>query len=280
MDNISIKSLFPKSIEPFLSYEGGVYQKDGLNYCSICNQAKQMRIKDVDHQDIIVRVICDCEKIEQLKYKQEKERREFKESLEYLENLIQAYTNPGHTLENDDSGVKNRAAFINRYIEKWQEAKENNLGILMYGDIGTGKTFYADCIVNALIEQMVYATTVSIAGLIDFMQNSDHSSEIIYALNQFELLVLDDLGSERNTSYGLERLYSIIDTRYQSGKPTIITTNLDKERLLSCTDIGYKRVYDRILEMCPISIPIIGESKRTQKASDRWEIAKGFLINE
>ena len=45
------------------------------------------------------------------------------------------------------------------------------------------------------------------------------------------LLILDDFGMERGTEYGLEQVYSVIDSRYRSGKPLIATTNLTLEEL-------------------------------------------------
>ena len=45
------------------------------------------------------------------------------------------------------------------------------------------------------------------------------------------LLILDDFGMERGTEYGLEQVYSVIDSRYRSGKPLIVTTNLTLDDL-------------------------------------------------
>ena len=54
---------------------------------------------------------------------------------------------------------------------------------------------------------------------------------IFPAFCSYPLLILDDFGMERGTEYGLEQVYSVIDSRYQSGKPLIATTNLTLEEL-------------------------------------------------
>ncbi len=57
----------------------------------------------------------------------------------------------------------------------------------------------------------------------------------------------------------------LIDTRYRSGKPLIVTTNLSKNEMEHPSDIKYSRVYDRVLEMC-IPIAVKGESRRKSNA--------------
>ncbi len=41
------------------------------------------------------------------------------------------------------------------YVENWKEAYKSNIGLLLFGDVGTGKSFFAGCIANALLDQDV-----------------------------------------------------------------------------------------------------------------------------
>ena len=80
-------------------------------------------------------------------------------------------------------------------------------------------------------------------------------NEYIQSLCRNRLLIIDDLGLERGTDYGLEQVYNVIDARYRSNKPLIITTNLTLNEMQNETNIARKRIYDRVLEMCiPIQI--------------------------
>ncbi len=59
---------------------------------------------------------------------------------------------------------------------------------------------------------------------------------------------------ERGTEYALEQIYNIVDSRYRSRKPLIVTTNLTLDEIRHPQDTAHARIYDRLLEMCvPIS---------------------------
>ncbi len=76
---------------------------------------------------------------------------------------------------------------------------------------------------------------------------------------QYQLLILDDFGAERNTEYALEQLFNVIDARYQARKPLILTSNLSLADLKNPADEAHKRIFDRVLEMCsPVNFGIAG----------------------
>ena len=77
------------------------------------------------------------------------------------------------------------------------------------------------------------------------------------------MLIIDDLGAERNSEYMQETVFNIIDARYRSGLPFIITTNLSIDELMSTDNIAQKRIYDRILERC-YPVKVDGTSRRTE----------------
>ena len=68
------------------------------------------------------------------------------------------------------------------------------------------------------------------------------------SLGDYDLLIIDDLGAERSTEYAMEQMFSIVDSRYRSGKPLIVTTNLKLDELKHPPDLAHARIYDRILE--------------------------------
>lgn len=89
-------------------------------------------------------------------------------------------------------------------------------------------------------------------------------------------LIIDDLGVERSSEYALENIFSVIDWRYRSGKPLIITTNLPLAQLKQETKIEKKTIYDRILERC-IPVKIDGVSRREAMANDNMQTMKSIL---
>ena len=105
---------------------------------------------------------------------------------------------------------------------------------------------------------------------------AEDKKEYIRSLNGYELLIIDDLGVERSSEYVLENIFSVIDWRYRSGKPLIITTNLPLAQLKQETKIEKKRIYDRILERC-IPVKIDGVSRREAMANDNMQTMKNIL---
>ena len=79
---------------------------------------------------------------------------------------------------------------------------------------------------------------------------SEDRSEFIASFDEYDLLIIDDLGVERSTEYAMEQMFFVIDSRYRSRRPMIITTNLKLSELKNPPDLAHARIYDRILERC------------------------------
>ena len=78
---------------------------------------------------------------------------------------------------------------------------------------------------------------------------SEEKNEFIASLMRYSLLIIDDLGIERNTEYAKEQVYNIIDERYKAKLPLIVTTNLTLDELKDSKELAYRRIYDRVLSM-------------------------------
>ena len=78
------------------------------------------------------------------------------------------------------------------------------------------------------------------------------------------------------SEYGLEQVYSVIDSRCRSGKPLIATTNLTLEELQHPQDTPHARIYDRLLAMCA-PVLFTGGNFRRETAQQKLEHLKGLL---
>lgn len=115
---------------------------------------------------------------------------------------------------------------------------------------GTGKTYLAGCIANALMEREVPVRMTNFAAILnDLTGTLNGRNAYIERLCSFPLLILDDFGMERGTEYGLEQVYNVIDSRYRSHRPLIVTTNLTLSELQNPADRAHQRIYDRVLAM-------------------------------
>ena len=258
---------------------GDVYMENGLRMCAQCHTPRQHRMKLPDGRERLVGCTCSCQQAMAL---EEQKKRQFADFETRMQRMRQSdrisdlhYEAACFAMDDGYDGETYR--ICERYVKNWAQMRENNMGILFYGTVGSGKTFRASCIVNDLYGQMVTGTVTSFPRLLNLLQDSADRQGLLDRLNQYELLVIDDLGAERDSAYALEQVYNIIDSRAKSGKPLIITTNLTLQELKNPPNQAYARIYDRILELCPITLKMTGDSRRAARAKEKRALARKIL---
>lgn len=251
------------------------YEKDGLIYCSKCNTPRTTIVNLFD-KERMVRCICKCQKEE--KDKEERIRKEIEKQIE-IEKLQEAsflserYKNVKFenciTGENESFDI----AFgrCKKYCENSTEILKNGYGIYLYGDKGTGKTHLTGCMANELIKQhkqVLFTNFFEISKNIrsTFKGNGSEADKINKIAN-VDFLFIDDLGTEKVTKEGedtwlQEKIFEVINKRYNNMKPTIFTSNYSLQQLVQERGLLDKTV-DRILEMSTAIIKIEGKSNRT-----------------
>lgn len=258
--------------------EGDYKGEDGLMRCGICGERKQFRIEFSGFTKIVP-CICKCRADE---IEKRKRRDEYEQKMHAINRLKDAsmmsskFRNAGFSkyIVREENQEAYRLA--RTYVERFREMRHKNQGLLLYGPVGTGKSYTAACIANALMEQNVTVIMTSFVKILQDIQGTGNEASYIQILNSASLLIIDDLGAERNTDYAMEKVYNIIDSRSRTNKPMILTTNLELSEMFECTDIRYKRVYDRIFETC-YPVEIAGESFRRMEAAQRFDDMKEFL---
>lgn len=257
---------------------GDYIGEDGLLYCGKCKTRKQKRLNLPagsifgDGGEKIVSCQCVCQQ------EYEKKRREMDAHREEM-RMIQRRKDAsmmdskyhGAVFSSYEETADNSKVLkvAKNYVRKFEEMYKQNQGILLYGPVGTGKSYTAACIANALLDQNI---SVIMTSFVKILQNIQYQNEADYIemLNSAKLLILDDLGTERNTDFALEKVYNIIDSRSRASKPMILTTNLELSEMMDTQDIRYKRIYDRIFETCyPLKVP--GKSFRRLSAEKRYD---------
>ena len=176
-----------------------------------------------------------------------------------------------------DNGRNPQTETARFYVESWETMQAENIGYLFWGGVGTGKSYLAACIANALMEKEVAVCMTNFATILgDLAASFEGRNEYISRLCSYPLLILDDFGMERGTEYGLEQVYSVIDSRYRSGKPLIATTNLTLEELQHPQDTPHARIYDRLTSMCA-PVRFTGSNFRKETAQEKLERLKQLM---
>lgn len=253
--------------------------KDGLLYCGKCHKPKEAYFPE--GRTLFGRdrhpAECECQRASREEREKAIRHREHLQTVDRLkEKGFTDRSMRAWTFENDN-GRTPQMKYARHYVEHFEEMKADNTGYLLWGGVGTGKSYLAGCIANALMEKEISVCMTNFSAILnDLKSGFDDKNAYIGQLCRYPLLIIDDFGMERDTSYGLEQLYNVIDSRYRSRKPLIVTTNLTLQELQNPEDTAHSRIYDRVLEMC-VPIHFSGESYRKETAQNKLERLKEVL---
>ena len=241
--------------------------EDGLLHCSKCHHKTETVIKHpFTGEEKKVRCICSCRnEMDEFKDRQKQEELERRRRICFAESNMFNWT-----FENDDGKNEKLSNAMKNYVKNFADFKKEGKGLLLYGTVGTGKTYFSACIGNALIDEGYSVYMTNFTRILNILQDKNTDKQkYIDGLNRYTLLIVDDLGAERSTEYAQEQVFNVIDERYRSGLPFIITTNLTADEIKKPQEVGYSRIYDRILERC-FPIAVNGESRRRQEVKDSY----------
>lgn len=254
------------------------HESDRLIYCAECHTPRQGRYT-LQGRVFMPPIRCKCQ---QKLYEQEDTRRKLLEKQAEIERMkasgLQDKALYDYTFDKDN-GINPEMAYAHKYVENWEDMKANSSGLLLWGNVGTGKSFFAGCIANALLEKGVPVLMTNFSRILNTLtgMHFEDRNQFIDSLNRYSLLIIDDLGIERNSEFALEQVFNVIDSRYRSKKPLIVTTNLTLTELNNAPYVAHRRIYDRILERCT-PIRINNRNIRQGNASANLQKAKKILL--
>lgn len=261
--------------------DGDYKGDDGLLYCGKCNTPKQCKV-NIFGSERTVYCLCKCGV---KAWKTEQALQKYREKMIDIQRMRQTGF-PDTEMQNwnfdrDDKSNPKISEIARNYVDNFDEMKKRGKGLLFFGSVGTGKTFISACIANALIDKGNACLVTNFARLVNTISGMyEGKQEYIDSLNRYDLLVIDDLASERDTEYMGEIVQNIIDSRYRSGLPLIVTTNLTSDELKHPAEIRKQRIYSRLFEMC-LPVEVTGQDRRRKKLRDDYsEIGEMLGLNE
>lgn len=229
--------------------EGDFLDADGYLVCHVCKERKQLLIDvPILGGEKKVPRMCACARREYAQINAKAAQAELEAALDRIGSS--GLGDPNYRLPRftrDDRKNPEASDTCIKYVRNWEWALERGMGMLMYGNVGTGKSFLAACIVNELVEKGVLAFMTTTARIVAAAQSSSPNS-VLQQLSRAKLLVLDDLGMERDNEFGNEVINSLIDSRYVARLPVIVTTNFSPQMVKDKDKLFYDRIFDRLLE--------------------------------
>lgn len=239
---------------------------DGLLYCWRCHTQKQCR-PFAENPECVVYCLCKCE----IEKQRETEERMKQNDIERARKIC--FTKPDGTLKSDidntfdaDDSPQSEPGRLSRgYAKKFDKHGD---WLLLCGTNGIGKSFYAACICNELVSKGVSAKFTNISEIETALWDAEDKSEVYCELARYDVLVIDDFGAERDTSYIHEIQFDVLDSRLRLNKPCIITTNLSSSQLWKPQNQTMERIFSRIFEKA-IPLTCKGEDRRKKTMQDR-----------
>ena len=179
-----------------------------------------------------------------------------------IKNSKMSKRNLNYKFDNFEVNSNNKKVYqsLKNYSEKLVNEVERK-GLILVGNNGVGKTHLACSIANELIKNgipIIYGTLINLLAELKNSYDVDNNiseMKIIKLYEKVDLLIIDDLGKEKPSEWGLEKLFTIINSRYENNLPVIITTNYDQNSLINRLSINgeietAKSIISRLYEMC------------------------------
>lgn len=179
-----------------------------------------------------------------------------------IKNSKMSKRNLSYKFDNFEPNTSNKKVLDN--LKKYSEKLVNGIekkGLILVGNNGVGKTHLACSIANELIKNgipIIYGTLINLLAELRNSYDSDNNiseMEIIKLYEKVDLLIIDDLGKEKPSEWGLEKLFTIVNSRYENNLPVIITTNYNQDSLVERLSLNgeietAKSIISRLYEMC------------------------------
>ncbi|PDW00923.1 ATP-binding protein [Candidatus Viridilinea mediisalina] len=165
---------------------------------------------------------CDCKKSERVQHHQT--------MLARLSNLAGVSDRTFERFNPDVPGVRKA------YLRAHEFAQQMQGWLLLFGPCGVSKTHLAAAVANTVLARGTQVLFTPVPDLLDHLRSIfGPNSEVGYdtrfdMVRSVPLLVLDDLGTESATAWAREKLYQLLNQRYQANLATIITSNLPLAR--------------------------------------------------
>ena len=257
-----------------------------MPYCKNCHTA---RVYVSDDKKFVARCMCKCESEAEERRRQEQQRQQAIDEFNNRSRLSMIGSRYRGIRFTDATITDNNRAVYNKcrnYVSHAKEIRENNIGLYIYGDNSSGKTYLTACVCNELLWRGYRCVYTNLATMLNEIRGSYDGQgmgecELISRLQAYDFAFIDDLGKEfigreynaASSKWAEEKLFEVINARYNAQKPTIFSSNYSIAELASVLSLD-KAIIERINEMATRVLKRDGDDCRTAARSDKNDIAR------
>lgn len=253
-----------------------INESDGLVWRRKCNTPRQIRVT-CGNYSVSPMVRCKCQQIE---WDQEKERRRQEDLRRYADFLRKKGLGwkilRDYRFENDTCGYTDLMKYMANLAERFEEIPVS--GYLLWGPHGTGKTFAAACVVNALIDRGIPAVMRSLSDMAGEMTALSPAGQQDYLAEVFanRFICIDDVNLEGDTPLALKMKKMIMEQWAKCGKPSILTTSYSLAELKDPSGELEEKIFGDLLDKC-VLIGCHGPDLRKELGAKRTKEIREYL---
>lgn len=213
--------------------------------------------------------------IEEEKAMQETAQKSRMERIKETRMPLEYQTKDFSTFFQDTESQREAFNMAERFVNGWEKAKAGGYGLLFLGGCGTGKTHLACAIMLELMERylFVYPRYYKVSEIFSAVRSTyqtgviTNEEEMLKFFSSIQLLVIDEVGIQKGSEAEKRILFSILDNRVTSNKPTILMSNLGPKAL---AELLGDRLYDRVRSKC-VPMLFAGPSMRKPATADLFD---------
>lgn len=139
-----------------------------------------------------------------------------------------------------------------KYADSLSKRLEEGKGMFLCGKSGSGKTYAAMCLANALTDRLFRVLFKEQWQIAKLGQYDEPDRDEFTKLQSVRFLIIDDFNPETLSDYGAEQIFNLLDARMKRNFPTVFTSNITADSLKRPPKATYTRITDRIIQSCYI----------------------------
>lgn len=231
-----------------MQYKTFYLDDKGLRHCIVCKRKLEtlISIPSLGVFDKKVNCVCDCGKSQRDAYREEAQRINRASEIS-INNVFSVPEYAEKIFSKDDNPSSEHSILCRRWVAHYDsnKVKGNLKWLLLYGEHGTGKTFYSACIANTMAAKGYFVKMVTASELADRLNKAYDKTKIYSEYSEYELVIIEDIDVD---SEKLDTIFAIINNRKQENKPMILTSCMTTEQTVNPADISMKRIMDIIYD--------------------------------